>query len=307
MDKGGVIMKLKKKKIGGVAALKARYGRICVAHWVIGLVLFFLIPIIKSIYFSFADVSISVGGMKSSFVGLKNYIYIFTKDADYMDNIAKSVVSFLYSFPIIIILSLIIALILNQKFIGRTFFRALYFLPVIIASGAVLSIILSATTDSISDIKNDESVALAMVDINQLVEWSGLPTQIGKYLNNVINGIMNLIWNCGIQIVLFISGMQSIPELLYEVSKVEGATKWEEFWLITLPMLSRTVVLVAIFTMVEILTSQDDKVMTQAYALMKSQFYGESSAMLWAYFLVIGTLMAIFLAVYNKAYAKKWE
>lgn len=300
-------MKLKKKKIGGVAALKARYGRICVAHWVIGLVLFFLIPIIKSIYFSFADVSISVGGMKSSFVGLKNYIYIFTKDADYMDNIAKSVVSFLYSFPIIIILSLIIALILNQKFIGRTFFRALYFLPVIIASGAVLSIILSATTDSISDIKNDESVALAMVDINQLVEWSGLPTQIGKYLNNVINGIMNLIWNCGIQIVLFISGMQSIPELLYEVSKVEGATKWEEFWLITLPMLSRTVVLVAIFTMVEILTSQDDKVMTQAYALMKSQFYGESSAMLWAYFLVIGTLMAIFLAVYNKAYAKKWE
>lgn len=307
MDKGGVIMKLKKKKIGGVAALKARYGRICVAHWVIGLVLFFLIPIIKSIYFSFADVSISVGGMKSSFVGLKNYIYIFTKDADYMDNIAKSVVSFLYSFPIIIILSLIIALILNQKFIGRTFFRALYFLPVIIASGAVLSIILSATTDSISDIKNDESVALAMVDINQLVEWSGLPTQIGKYLNNVINGIMNLIWNCGIQIVLFISGMQSIPELLYEVSKVEGATKWEEFWLITLPMLSRTVVLVAIFTMVEILTSQDDKVMTQAYALMKSQFYGESSAMLWAYFLVIGTLMAIFLTVYNKAYAKKWE
>lgn len=300
-------MKLKKKKIGGVAALKARYGRICVTHWVIGLVLFFLIPIIKSIYFSFADVSISVGGMKSSFVGLKNYIYIFTKDADYMDNIAKSVVSFLYSFPIIIILSLIIALILNQKFIGRTFFRALYFLPVIIASGAVLSIILSATTDSISDIKNDESVALAMVDINQLVEWSGLPTQIGKYLNNVINGIMNLIWNCGIQIVLFISGMQSIPELLYEVSKVEGATKWEEFWLITLPMLSRTVVLVAIFTMVEILTSQDDKVMTQAYALMKSQFYGESSAMLWAYFLVIGTLMAIFLAVYNKSYAKKWE
>lgn len=300
-------MKLKKKKAGGVAALKARYGRICVAHWVIGLILFFLIPIIKSIYFSFADVSISVGGMKSSFVGLKNYIYIFTKDADYMDNIAKSVVSFLYSFPIIIILSLIIALILNQKFIGRTFFRALYFLPVIIASGAVLSIILSATTDSISDIKNDESVALAMVDINQLVEWSGLPTQIGKYLNNVINGIMNLIWNCGIQIVLFISGMQSIPELLYEVSKVEGATKWEEFWLITLPMLSRTVVLVAIFTMVEILTSQDDKVMTQAYALMKSQFYGESSAMLWAYFLVIGTLMALFLTVYNKAYAKKWE
>lgn len=307
MDKGGVIMKRKKKKMGGVAALKARYGRICVAHWVIGLILFFLIPIIKSIYFAFADVSISVGGMKSSFVGLKNFIYIFTKDPDYLDNIAQSVVSFLYSFPIIIILSLILALILNQKFKGRTFFRALYFLPVIIASGAVLTVILSATTDSVSEIKNDESVALAMIDINQLVEWSGLPTQIGEYLTNIINGIMTLIWNCGIQIVLFISGMQSIPELLYEVSKVEGATKWEEFWLITLPMLSRTVILVAVFTMVEVLTSQDDKVMTQAYSLMKSQFYGESSAMLWAYFLVIGTLMAIFLTVYNRAYARKWE
>lgn len=300
-------MRKKRKKMGGVAALKARYGRICVAHWVIGLVLFFLIPIVKSIYFSFADVSISVGGIKSTFVGFKNFVYIFTKDADYMDNVAKSVVSFFYSFPIIIILSLILALILNQKFKGRIFFRALYFLPVIIASGAVLSIILSATTDSISDIKNDESVALAMIDINQLIEWCGLPTQIGKYLSDVINGIMNLIWNCGVQIVLFISGMQSIPDLMYEVSKVEGATKWEEFWMITLPMLSRTVILVAIFTMVEVLTSQDDKVMTQAYSLMKSQFYGESSAMLWTYFLLIGLLMAIFLTVYNRAYVRKWE
>ena len=101
--------------------------------------------------------------------------------------------------------------------------------------------------------------------------------------------------------------MQTIPPLLYEVSKVEGATKWEEFWFITLPMLSRVIVLVGVFTMVELMTAQNNSVMRQAYVFMRTQNYGEGSAMLWSYFAVIGVIMAVILGLYNRLCMRKWE
>ena len=274
---------MRNKKNRGINALKAHYGRICVFPWVIGLVLFFALPIIQSVIYSFSKVSLTASGLKTSFVGLKNFNYIFAQNADYLDYIAKAVVRFLYSFPVILIISLILAIILNQRFKGRIFFRALYFMPVIIASGAVLNVILSSFSNGVSNIETDESVAMAMFDVNEIVESLGLPQKLGDYFVTVINGIMNMIWNCGVQTVLFISGMQTIPPLLYEVSKVEGATKWEEFWFITFPMLSRVMVLVSVFTMVE------------------------GSAMLWSYFLVIGVIMAVVLGAYNRLCVKRWE
>lgn len=298
---------MKNRKNRGITALKAHYGRICVFPWVIGLVLFFGLPIIQSVIYSFSKVSLTTNGLKTSFVGLKNFKYIFAQDADYLDYIAAAVVKFLYSFPVIIIISLILALMLNQKFRGRIFFRALYFLPVIIASGAVLNVILSSVSEGVSNIKTDESVAMAMFDVNGIVEGLGLPQKLGDYFVTVINGIMNMIWNCGVQTVLFISGMQTIPPLLYEVSKVEGATKWEEFWFITFPMLSRVTVLVAVFTMVELMTDQSNSVMRQAYTFMRMQNYGEGSAMLWSYFVVIGAIMAIVIGTYGRFCMKRWE
>ena len=298
---------MRNKKNRGINALKAHYGRICVFPWVIGLVLFFALPIIQSVIYSFSKVSLTASGLKTSFVGLKNFNYIFAQNADYLDYIAKAVVRFLYSFPVILIISLILAIILNQRFKGRIFFRALYFMPVIIASGAVLNVILSSFSNGVSNIETDESVAMAMFDVNEIVESLGLPQKLGDYFVTVINGIMNMIWNCGVQTVLFISGMQTIPPLLYEVSKVEGATKWEEFWFITFPMLSRVTVLVAVFTMVELMTDQSNSVMRQAYTFMRMQNYGEGSAMLWSYFVVIGAIMAIVIGTYGRFCMKRWE
>ena len=298
-------MKLRKNR--GIEALKARYGWICITPWIIGLVLFFGLPIIQSVIYSFSDVTLTSGGLQTDFVGLKNFKYIFAQNADYLDYIVAAIVQFLYSFPVILIISIILAIILNQKFKGRIFFRALYFLPVIIASGAVLSVVLSSVSQGVSNIETDESVAMAMFDVDEIVTSLGLPSKIGEYFLTIIDGIMNMIWNCGIQTVLFISGMQTIPPLLYEVSKVEGATKWEEFWFITLPMLSRVIVRVGVFTMVELMTAQNNSVMRQAYVFMRTQNYGEGSAMLWSYFAVIGVIMAVILGLYNRLCMKKWE
>lgn len=298
-------MKLKKNR--GINALKARYGWICISPWILGLTVFFILPIVQSVIYAFGDVSLKAGGMNYSLIGFKNFKYIFTENADYTDYILDAIVQFLYSFPVIMILSLILALILNQKFRGRIFFRALYFLPVIIASGAVLSTILTSTASGVSNMKQDESIAMSMFNVSDIVGSVGLPEQMSEYFVTVIDGITGLIWSCGVQTVLFISGMQSIPPLFYEVSKVEGATKWEEFWFITMPSLSRVIVLVAVFTMVELMTSPDNKVMQLAYSFMRSQYYGESSAMLWSYFVVIGVIMAICLLIYNRLCLKKWE
>ena len=298
---------MRNKKNRGINALKAHYGRICVFPWVIGLVLFFALPIIQSVIYSFSKVSLTASGLKTSFVGLKNFNYIFAQNADYLDYIAKAVVRFLYSFPVILIISLILAIILNQRFKGRIFFRALYFMPVIIASGAVLNVILSSFSNGVSNIETDESVAMAMFDVNEIVESLGLPQKLGDYFVTVINGIMNMIWNCGVQTVLFISGMQTIPPLLYEVSKVEGATKWEEFWFITLPMLSRVILLVSVFKAVELVTDSTNPIMDLAYSFMQSQFYGESSAMLWSYFAVVGAAIALLLGLYKKLCMNRWE
>lgn len=298
---------MKQRKNCGIEALKARYGWICITPWIIGLVLFFGLPIIQSIIYCFSNVTLAVGGLQTDFVGLKHFKYIFAQNADYVDNIAAAVVQFLYSFPVILIISIILAIILNQKFKGRIFFRALYFLPVIIASGAVLTVVLGSVSKGVANIEADESVAMAMFDVDEIVTSLGLPSKIGEYFVTVIDGIMNMIWNCGIQTVLFISGMQTIPPLLYEVSKVEGATKWEEFWFITLPMLSRVIVLVGVFTMVELMTAQNNSVMRQAYVFMRTQNYGEGSAMLWSYFAVIGVIMAVILGLYNRLCMRKWE
>ena len=116
-----------------------------------------------------------------------------------------------------------------------------------------------------------------------------------------------LVWQSGIQIILFIAGLQSIPDLLYEVARVEGATKWEEFWFITLPMLGRTMFLVIVFTIVENITKSNNEIISHGYNFFNNMDYGRGSASLWFYFLVVGIIVAIVLFVYNKVFLKRWS
>ena len=295
------------KKKQGIEAKRSKYGFYFTLPWLIGIVLFFLVPLIQSIIYSFSKVKLTISGLESEFYGFKNFSTLLLKDALFTENLKDGFLSFLYSFPLIIILSLILGILLNQKFRGRMFFRALYFLPVIIATGVVIELIFVTRTGDISSTGTDESVRDSMISVSSIIDWFGLPTNISDYINSVVSKIMDLVWSCGIQIVLWIAGLQAIPDLLYEVSKVEGATKWEEFWYITFPMLSRVTILVAIFTAVELITAKTDPVMQQSIIFSQAQKYGEASAMLWMYFIVIGLFVGVLLVIYLKMCAKKWE
>ena len=299
--------KIKKHK--GIESLKSTYGRLFCLHWEIGLILFFVMPLFQSFYYAFCDVSFVGGGYQFVYSGLKNYKCILRENPNYMNNVTGSLFSIPGQLLVIVIVSLILALLLNQKFRGRLFFRGLYFLPVIIASGVVIEILFKTTSSELSSSGVSDSFASNMLSVEDIMGWLSLPTKIGEFFTGLLNDIFNLIWNCGIQIVLFISGMQSIAESLYEVSKVEGATKWEEFWFITLPMLSRTLVLVIIFTIVELVTAKDNAVMSQAYTLMRGAAtnYGPASAMLWFYFMIVGAFMAILMFLLNVVFLRRWD
>ena len=297
----------KLKKHRGIEALKSRYGWYFCGMWAIGLLLFFVFPLIQSILYVFSDVKLEVGGINLSFVGLKNIKNALFVNSDYTNNLGKSIGELCYTLPAVLVISLILGIMLNSQFKGRIIFRVLYFLPVIIASGAVIKLLLTYQSGNITDLAQDESVSNIMIDVSSIVAFTGLPSQISGYINSALSGIMNIIWNCGVQIVLFIAGMQTIPDLLYEVSKVEGATKWEEFWFITVPSLSQVTVLVIVYTVVELITSQKDKVLLQAYTFMQSQKYGEASAMLWMYFLIVGSITGLLLWAYRHFCARKWE
>ncbi len=298
-------MKIKKAK--SLDAKKSRSAFIFLSPWLLGMLLFFVIPIFQSFYYSFADISIDLDGVSSSFVGLTNIKYLISKDPDYIKNLIAGIKDMLISVPFILVVSLILAVLLNNKFKGRLFFRSLFFLPVIITSGVVLQLYLSAASGNATEVAVSKSVSFSMIDFSTVLDGLNLPASLETYLSEVMDNLFMLVWQSGIQVVLFIAGLQSIPDLLYEVSKVEGATKWEEFWFLTLPMLSRTMYLIIVFTIVENITLTTNPVIAQSYNLFNNLYYGRGSAALWLYFLIVGIALFLILKVYNKFFLERWE
>ena len=295
------------KKNRGIDAIKDKYGQLFTTSWFIGIIIFFLIPMVQSIYFSFSEVTVVPGGMDISFVGLKNYKNILFEDPDYLKNLSEATTSFLYQIPVILLLSLVLALFLNQKFRGRLFFRALFFLPVIIATGTVITWLFRTTDSDLNNLGVSESYTASMFSVKDIIGWLQIDGRIAEYITRTISKIFDLIWSCGIQTVLFLAGLQSIPGTLYEASRVEGATKWEEFWFITFPMLSRVTLLVTVFTIVEQMTSTRIRMVSKTYSMMTAGTYDKTSAMLWFYFLAVGVLMGILLLVYERAFMRRWD
>lgn len=298
---------MKRRKFMGIESKKARYGLIFLSPWIIGMALFFLFPIFQSMYFSFANLKVSEFGVEAEFVKFKNYHNILYINPDYVNNLIESLSSFFVSLPFILVISLILSLFLNSNFRGRLFFRALFFVPVIFASGPALKTFLVAASGNATEVAISDSVAFNMFDFNEMLKGLGLPESIEKYLMEALNNLFMLVWQSGIQIVLFIAGLQSIPELMYEVSKVEGATKWEEFWFVTLPMLLRPTLLVIIFTMVENIVSETNPVIAQSYNQFNVLEFGLGSAMLWLYFVITGSIIGLVLLLYNKVLLKRWD
>ncbi len=282
---------------------KAMSGRLFVLPFVIGFLLFFLRPAFQSLQFVFSKVRLIPGGFDINFVGLKNLDYIFLTDPDFNKNLVAATTSLLYKVPVVIIASLFFAIILNSKFKGRTLVRAVFFLPVIIASGVVMEIINSDTfaTSLISSSEGmDTAVSATSYGLTQLLVDMGLSSTVVEYFSYISSNLYDLMWRTGIQMIIFLAALQSISPALYEASSIEGASAWENFWMITIPMISPMILINVVYTIIDTFTDSANEVMDQISEVFAAQQYDRAAAMSWVYFLIIGLILAVVLFISSR-------
>lgn len=294
-----------KKNLKDFTRKKQMYGRMFILPWEIGFVLFFMQPLLQSLILVFSDVDnlrvTSEGVFDTTWNNFANIYDVLYKDSEYMNDLVTTVGSFIYTIPLIVALSLIVGVLLNQKFKGRVVFRSIFFLPVIIATGVVMLYLQGDATAQTMRGGTGNGV-----DISGILQSMNLDPNVTSKLLGFVNQIFDLFWKCGIQIVLFISGLQSIPEQLYEVCRVEGANKWEEFWYVTFPMLSGTTLLVIVYTSIESFIDPSNEIMRYAFDSIKNSMWVEAPTMLWIYFAVVGTTLGLVVLLLQKFIFSKW-
>ena len=273
--------------------------------FILGILFFYIEPIISSITFAFSKVTVDLDGYTSEFIGLENFKYAFTKDANYTTVLSRDLMNLLWKTPVIIILSLLLALHINNKFKGRLFVRAVFFLPVIFSNGVLLDVIQNdAVVQSAVSATSvlDSGVAVSQTQgLSELLIQAGFAEEIIQFTTMVTDSFFSLVWNSGVQMLIFLSGLQSISPSLYEAASVEGASGWETFCKITVPMLSPMILLNIIYTIVDSYASTSNGVIKLVINSISDNRFGNASAMAWTYFLVIGVIIGIVFFVSSRA------
>lgn len=265
-------------------------GRLFLLPWALGALLFFLLPLGQSLLFSFQNVRLGEGGYTATWAGLEHYLYAFTKDPDYVKSLAGALKDMLYEVPIILVFSLFIAVVLNQPFRGRTVARAILFLPVIVSSGVVISILKGDVfaQNIVKEGGANEAFLFQGTGLQGILVESGLPQSVVDVTMNVVNRIFDTLWKTGVQVLLFLSSLQGVPRSAYEAAQVEGSSAWETFWLITFPLVSPTILVCIVYTIVDSFTSYGNAVLETINREAFSNYqYSYSAAIAWIYFVAV--------------------
>ena len=286
---------------------KARSGWLFVMPFLLGIIFLYLPIIIDSIWFSFNEIGRikGGGGMMLTFKGFEYYEQALVTDATFLEKLLEGIKQLLFDVPAIVIFSLFIAVVLNQKMLGRAAFRAIVFVPVILSTGLM-------DTINASDVLSDQMGAeggidtggganasaeiVSALDIQMLFADMKVGAELVTYVTTLVNNIYDIINRSGVQMLIFLAGLQSISPAIYEACKIEGATAWETFWKITFPMISPMILVNAIYTIIDSFTSESNVVM--AYIGTKyDQGQSLATAMSWIYFLTIMLIIAAVVGI----------
>ena len=295
----------KKKKPASLDAKKARAGWFFVLPFVIGFVILYIPMLISSIEFSFSKIHVlGKAGYALEFIGLENYRDAIFSDAEFVRTLTESLQQLVLDVPAIVIFSLFMAIVLNQKMIGRAVFRAIFFIPVILATGlidqidqgnAAMNYMNSGGIDTGAGGAESEGLINTM-DITNLLGNMVIGTELVEYVVNIVNNIFNIVNRSGVQMLIFLSGLQSISPAIYESCKMDGATGWETFWKITFPMISPMILVNTIYTVIDSFTSESNVVMryiNRVYNTGTIRPRELSSAMSWIYFVLVLALIGL--------------
>lgn len=265
--------------------------------WLIGCSTFFLRPFLETLRYSLSNVRVLDEGVQIDFIGLENYIAAFTGDEQFLPLFLESIGNTLYQVPIILLFSLFIGVILNQEFHGRTFFRAVFFMPVIIASGVVISLIRG---DGYSDVLIGGGAMFEASSFETLLLQAGVDEKLVEGMMLIINNIFELSWKSGVQILVFIAGFKTISPALYEVARIEGANAWETFWKVTIPLLSPVIIVNLVYTIVDTFSDYRNGMVMYIQDTMSKLNIANASAMAWIYFLSVLIITVIVFGVVSR-------
>jgi ABC-type sugar transport system permease subunit len=275
-----------------------RAGTMFLLPWLFGIITFFVVPFITTVLWSFQ--SIDIANRTQKFIGIDNFDYAFRVNKDFLQKLWESGMRMMQDVTIILVFSFFIAIILNQKFFGRGIARALFFLPVIVASSIVITIIRDDVFTR-NMMTADNSSMFQTSAVVGMLEEVGVPGGITDMFTKALGDIFDLTWKTGMQIILFLSGLQSIPSSYYEVASIEGANAWDSFWKITAPMVTPSILLVVIYSIIDTFTDRNYPIMKVIITEYEKRLtYDRASAMALVVFLVLGAIIGVIFALSRK-------
>ncbi len=279
---------------------KALTGFAFLLPWLIGFLLFTVYPIGLSVWLSLNEVAISsTEGMQFSWRGFDYYYEALRVDTTFLTTLGSNVLFICCATPIILVFSLIIAILLNKEFRGRTFFRVLFFFPVIIMSGSV-----------IQELLGSYSIDFATMSDAVYSFLTALPSVLQKPIFFALENLVLILWFSGVQILLFLASLQKVGPALYEAADIDGAGAWEKFWKITLPHVKPMILLNAVYTVMEIANYSGNQVISKisSHIFEVNRPFSFSAAMSWIYFLVVCAILGLIVLLFNgrKKHEKKY-
>ena len=301
----------KKSKGASLQAKKSKAGWFFIAPFLLGFILIYLPIIADSIKYSFHEIKvISGGGYDLQWVGFNNYVTALSS-AEYMAALKSGITGLIVDIPTILLFSLFIAILLNQKMIGRAAFRAIFFIPVILSTGLIADI---DAGNALNDYMGNEGGAIdtgaggsavaeivSAADLQNLFSNMVVGSELAVYVTDMVNNIFDIVNRSGVQMLIFLSGLQGISPAIYESCQIEGCSAWETFWKITLPMISPMILVNAVYTIIDSFTSESNEVMNYIAEVYATPGSGNvlSSAMSWMYFLIVILIVAIVAGIFS--------
>lgn len=291
---------MKKLRIGLVTRREMK-GYVFLLPWLIGFVLFFAVPLVQSVWYSWHDVKVTANGLKMSWVGWQNYKYIFQSDTVFTEQLTNFFTDAILRLAVILVFSLVIAMMLNQPLKGKGIFRTLFFLPIIVVSGPVLQRLVDEGATAVPLIES--------YGVNGIVE-AMLPPVLARPLSGLFSQLILVLWYSGVPILIYMTGLQKIDSTLYEASMIDGANGWISFWKITLPALRPMILINGVYTLVFLATTGLNEVMATINDRMfktgeQGGGYGIASAMAWVYALSLALALLVLLLITKERKVKQ--
>jgi len=304
-----MVLANKRKKSGlSLRAKDAIAGYLFILPFIIGFTAFMARPMIESVMFIFHEVNLDI--VNNQFllepIGMANIHRAFNISPDFTRLMVESLMQMALMVPAIIIFSFFVALLLNRKFKGRVLVRSIFFLPVILSSGVLVGLeSANSLLADVADLIRDSNVARAQITgvlEDVLLAAGGVQALEGfmSIIFDIVNQLHVIAMAAGIQIIIFLSGLQTIPSSIFESAAIEGASKWESFWKITFPMMSPLILVNLVYTVVDFLVRTDNEVMEYIAIVRQRLDFGYASAMSWVYFAVVAAILGIVTLIISK-------